>query len=243
MFRLMETESKNKYKKLEKTLSTNIDNIYVPNNKKQKNASSTVIAKNNDIYVNKNETKIDIIDDFISSTYIEQEKAKTAPPILKTYDVSTEKQIITTNIISETNDKIQKIDHSYNDYTNDDDNDNENKTNDDDYVFFHTDNSLDGNSFFKCFEEDQNINNAVDCEESVDIDNKKILEVASSIYEREPMILQNDDFDPFDRHDTNAYDVDKTKHRKQKNINRLGMVGFSAAVIMGSAWLNNYFST
>ena len=56
------------------------------------------------------------------------------------------------------------------------------------------------------------------------------------------MIHNNEEFDPFDRHDTNLYDIDKNKHRKQKNINRLGIVGFSAAVIMGSAWLNSYFS-
>ncbi len=60
------------------------------------------------------------------------------------------------------------------------------------------------------------------------------MEISSSYLFEQDSNDNNDDSYPFDIHDTNVYDVDKIKHKKQKNMDRFGMIALFALFIMGN---------
>jgi hypothetical protein len=110
-----------------------------------------------------------------------------------------------------------------------------------------SDNSTDWNSFFNCFDIENSINNVIACEDNEtviigSVHDKNISDVSSSyIFEKSPDILPDQGYDPFIQYDRIGYEDDKNKHKQQKNINRLGMIALSTAVVMGSAWINSLF--
>jgi len=92
--------------------------------------------------------------------------------------------------------------------------------------------------FFGCFDVENSVNNAIDCSCSGD---EKNIEVTSSyIFEKDPLLMEHDNPDPFDKFD--IYDQDKIKHKNQKNIGKLGVVTFSAIIMLGSACITKYLS-
>ena len=103
-------------------------------------------------------------------------------------------------------------------------------------------------SFFQCFDEENSINNVIACEDKevityADSEHNDVSDVSSQyIFDKDPNILPDDECDPFLKYDTYGNEQEKNKHRRQKNINRLGWVAFSTAVIMGSTWYNDYFN-
>jgi hypothetical protein len=60
--------------------------------------------------------------------------------------------------------------------------------------------------------------------------------IDSFLFEKEPLLSQYDDYpDPFDEFD--IYDQDKIKH---KNLGKLGVITFSAMIMLGSAYITKY---
>ena len=84
------------------------------------------------------------------------------------------------------------------------------------------------NNFFDYYNENTSINNAI-----VDCNN--------SIQNFESSYIIDDEFIPFNKYDLNPYDFDKNKHKKQKNVNKIGILALSAMVLVGSTWINKYF--
>lgn len=87
-------------------------------------------------------------------------------------------------------------------------------------------------NFFSYYDDDISINNAIACHNK-DINCKDNIDnniEVSSLFEQDSN--NNDDSYPFDIHDANVYDVDKIKHKKQKNMDRFGMVALFALFIM-----------
>jgi hypothetical protein len=93
------------------------------------------------------------------------------------------------------------------------------------------------------------VNNVIACEDKESVTYKtgqdqdqEVFDVSSKyVFDNDLNILPNgdQDLDPFIEYDKLGYEEDKNKHKKQKNINRLGMVVMSTAVVMGSAWINS----
>lgn len=107
--------------------------------------------------------------------------------------------------------------------------------------------SADWNSFFNCFDIEKSINNVIACDDKETITYKSVADqqipdVSSNyIFEKDPHILPDQGSDPFIEYDQIGYEDDKNRHKQQKNINRLGMIALSTAVVMGSAWIHNIF--
>ena len=93
------------------------------------------------------------------------------------------------------------------------------------------------NSFFDYFDENLSINNAISCDVTCNEN------TSSYIFEKNPQFFNKEkEINPFNKEDLNVYDLEKNKHKKQKNIGRISVIAFSAMFLMGSTWLNKYFS-
>ena len=106
-------------------------------------------------------------------------------------------------------------------------------------------------SFFECFNEEKCVNNVIACcgNEKFGFQKKgdSVEVVSSYLFDKDPHFLEDSNSDPFDKFDkydkcdkfdTDFYDdVDKIKHKKQKNFERIGAIAFSTVVMMGTAWI------
>jgi hypothetical protein len=92
--------------------------------------------------------------------------------------------------------------------------------------------------FFECYNEENCVNNAVGAV-SYDSNNNKI--TSSYVFEKDPLFLETSDPDPFINQDNydNYNCSDKNKHHKL--MGNLGIVTFSAMIMLGSAYITKYF--
>jgi hypothetical protein len=83
--------------------------------------------------------------------------------------------------------------------------------------------------FFDCFDEENNINNVVSCEEESEenINNAIFIDNKSDL---------NQDYDNYEI----GLNNDKIKNKNQKNINRFGVVAISTFLVMSSAWMSRF---
>lgn len=106
-------------------------------------------------------------------------------------------------------------------------------------------------NFFKCFDEENTLNNAVAC-----VTGDRLRGCASAcnnseyefnvtsvyVFDKDPNNIKfNQDICPLKNYDLDTINLDKKRHKNQKNMGRLSMIAFSAMMIMGSAWFNNYY--
>jgi hypothetical protein len=106
--------------------------------------------------------------------------------------------------------------------------------------------NITSDNFFEYFDEEKSINNVVACSHHEDFckDANKISDISSSyLFDRDQSILPDKDSPPFETYDQEGYQKDKIKYKKQKSINRLGVVTFSTVVVMGSAWINSFINS
>ena len=216
-------DDKNKttyYKYLEESISSNPESIYIDLEESKvsfysESSLSFLIIEDyfNNIKKDHDKQKINIKDDKIIEKEKEKEKDKDKYNQIEENKDDHMEKIKDANI-----DKNSTIDEIFNELLE--------KNN------YKIENNLkSSNDFFDNYNENLSINNVISCEN---------LE-KSSIFDNNEDFLKNE-VNPFEKHDTNIYDVDKNKHKSKKNMDKLGMVTLSAVVLMGSAWINKYFS-
>lgn len=237
-----------KFRELEKSLDSDPYNIYVEDQNDQddyleENGLKNIKGSNHGVFQS-------IVDSFISRHSDKQDKNKS----LDSVSTGTGSVIVTTSsditVSKSSTHSSADVIYNYMDVDNELKNDREDISEEvsAERELKSVNVSGDCTSFFNCFNAENSVNKVIACEDNETItyksvSNKMITDVSSSyLFDKDPNMIRSVNDDPFAEYDTLGYEDDSNKHKRQKNINRLGMAALSTAVVMGSAWIHAMFN-
>lgn len=230
------------YKKLENSIVSNPEEMYVENSDEYNPNYKTTIFDKLKIITNYLGSNEDIdIDNDIDNDIDENQNYRDSNIFIENYPEDKEdkkdeedknKKSRKTYNVSYV-DNIESIDYNYCDFSNGC------------LPNYPGEFSITSDNFFEFFDEEKSINNVVACSNDDDFckSSTKISDISSSyLFDKDQSILPDKDYLPFEKYDQEGYQKEKVKYKRQKNINRLGVVTLSTVVVMGSAWINNFIN-
>ena len=230
----------NNYKKLEESISSNPETIYVDKyNEFDEPNKITYIKPHSDteIFIKYNVVKknnfVHIVDDYIDKIpELDDNGLDNNEPDNNEPDNNEPDNNEPDNNKPDNNElDNNELDNNESDNNEPDNNEPTNNQQENEY------NNID--TIFDCYNEENSVNNAIGCcgnENHGFIVTDDNIEVASSyIFDKDPLFIEVDEPCPFDKYD-------KVKQKNHKNIERLGMVTFSAMIMLGSAYITKYMN-